>query len=190
MVCTFRNRLVCAPARFQRAHRLPDRRDRFTSGPTPSRPPQSILPLRVRATTLSLVMTYTIAPQPERASRSTPLRRHWETVSKSSSGFMSGRYMDSHMPQRESGAVPAHMMSGDVSMAPRESMPVRKGFPSSPRPAITALMHGGGQPQWHQWSRLEYERSRERDGVGRPTDMLGSRIGAPGSQKYGPNRFE
>ena len=36
---------------------------------------------------------------------------------------MSGRYMDSHMPDSESGAVPATMKSFAVSMAPMLSMP-------------------------------------------------------------------
>lgn len=51
---------------------------------------------------------------------------------------MSGRYMDSHMPYRESGAVPATMKSCAVSIAPIVSMPQRYGVcVLSSRPAIT-----------------------------------------------------
>ena len=50
---------------------------------------------------------------------------------------MSGRYMDSHMPDRESGALPATMKSFAVSMAPMLSMPAMYTEPSGSRPAIT-----------------------------------------------------
>ena len=52
------------------------------------------------------VITWTTAPQPESASLSTDARRHCEIVSKSSSGAMSGRHMDSHMPLRFGVHVP------------------------------------------------------------------------------------
>ena len=38
---------------------------------------------------------------------------------------MSGRHIDSHIPKRESGAVPATIKSFAVSMAPMESVPAR-----------------------------------------------------------------
>jgi len=59
--------------------------------------------------------------------------------------------MDSHMPYKESGAVPATMKSGAVSMAPRESMPHKYGVqvPGS-RPAITGETNHGPNLHAHQ----------------------------------------
>lgn len=56
---------------------------------------------------------------------------------------MSGRHIDSHIPSREEGAVPATMKSLAVSIAPIESVPAKYGVKSGCRPAITGLTKYG-----------------------------------------------
>ena len=58
--------------------------------------PQSMRPFSVRAMTLSVVITYTTAPQPARQSRSCPLSSAWLTVSNSSSGPCNGGEWGGH----------------------------------------------------------------------------------------------
>ena len=52
---------------------------------------------------------------------------------------MSGRHIDSHIPIRESGAVPATIKSFAVSIAPIESVPAKYGVRSGCKPAMTGL---------------------------------------------------
>ena len=62
----------------------------LVSPPSPlTRRPQSMRPFSVRVMTLSLEITCTTPPHPERQSRFTPARMHCAMTSKSSSGSKS-----------------------------------------------------------------------------------------------------
>lgn len=70
-----------------------------------------------------------VAPAPSSCPSLLGAKRIWQGVGNlgTSEGIggrtMSGRNIDSHMPESESGAVPATMKSFAVSMAPMLSMP-------------------------------------------------------------------
>ena len=71
---------------------------------------------------------YTIAPQPEYASRSTALSNVWLIVSNKSSGPRSGSHRPSATPNSLSAAVPATMKSSAKFKQPMRSAPAIYGL--------------------------------------------------------------
>mmetsp|Transcript_906 Transcript_906/g.3605 ORF Transcript_906/g.3605 Transcript_906/m.3605 type:complete len:317 (+) Transcript_906:586-1536(+) len=101
----------------------------LVSPPSPlTRRAQSMRPFSVRVMTLSLEITCTTPPHPERQSRFTPARMHCAMTSKSSSGSKSGLYMLSHTPNSDSSLLPHTTKLSVGAIAPIRSMPVMKGL--------------------------------------------------------------
>lgn len=107
-------------------------------------------------------MMITLAPQPLKASRSTAASRHCDRTSNNCSGSCviedyyihawiyilkaltkSGWYKDSHIPWRFDVQVPETTKESEKTGAPIKSIPERKGFPFSSKPATTGSQNHG-----------------------------------------------
>lgn len=90
-------------------------------------------------------MTWTTAPQPEIQSRSSAASKACETVSKSSSGPISGLKNVSQVPNRLSAQVPATAKSSERLIQPMRSRQLMYGLLFLSRPAMTGSQKYGAK---------------------------------------------